>query len=221
MTILEMQLKFNQLILNHVKIGIEMRSIDIEYYLNLAQYSIVDEFYAQYENNERARKILANLIYNVDLTRTSVANSQAGVHPHGEYWDLPTGLLYILKEEATINVDSCGRTTAVTGNYQRVYVKPINVDYYNMHSTNPFKKPYEGLVWRLDITNGNDRSHELITDGHQVYLYHVTYLKEPVDMSINNNVSCELMSWIHQDIVERAVKIAIEAKLANNELKKQ
>jgi len=214
-----MQLKFTQSIQNHLDKDFDIKTIDIEYFLNLAQWELTDNYYKQYENDEKARKVLANLVYNRDLTRTSVSASQVGVHPNGEYWDLSTGLLFVLKEEATLNINSCGDTSLVPSTYQRVTVKPVNMDYYNKHITNAFKKPYEKLVWRMDVTNGDANQHELITDGQQIYKYHITYLKEPADISIRTLVNCELMDWVHQDIVDSAVLLALKAKQINKQLK--
>lgn len=219
MTALEMQLKFTQSIQNHLDKDFDIKTIDIEYFLNLAQWDLTDSYYRQYENDEKSRKVLANLVYNVDLTRTSVSASQVGIHPNGEYWDLPTNILFVLKEEATLNINSCGDTTSIPANYQRVTVKPINMDYYNKHITNAFKKPYEKLVWRMDVTNGNNHQHELITAGQQIYKYHLTYLKEPVDISVRSSVNCELMDWVHQDIVDNAVLLALKAQATNKQFK--
>lgn len=223
MTAAEMLLRFEQKLKNaDVKdFDIQRLTLDISYYLSVSQRNLVEYYYSNYEDNEKSRKVLSTLVYNTDLTRTSVSSTQTGHHPYGEYWDLPTDSLYVLKEEATLNIDSCGDVSLVPANFLRVYVKPVNIDYYNKHIGNPFKKPYKNLVWRLDITNGTAGIHELITEeltGIQVYKYHITYIKTPVDISIESDTDSELIDWIHEDIVDGAVRLALASTINNNNL---
>lgn len=221
MTAAEMLVRFEQKIKNFdiKNIDIQRLTSDISYYLTESQRRIVEQYYSSYETSEKARKVLAPLITNVDLTRTSVSGTQTGAHPNGELWSLPSEVMYTLKEECTVNLDECGDTTNIPANQERVYTKPINIDYYNKHHMSPFKKPYAFLVWRLDLSNGQTGNiHELITAGAQIQKYHLTYLKYPTAISIESNTASELHELVHQDIVDGAVGIALEAVTINNQL---
>lgn len=217
MTAIEMQIKFEQLLKTHDIKDLNILDItsNVSYFLTEAQRKIVEYYYDIFETNEKAKKILAPLVLNVNLTRTSVNSTQTGVHPNGEYWKLPDDLMYALKEEATLGVDSCGTSTSVGADRYRSMVKPINIDYYNIHKDNPFKTPYTALTWRLDITSASDKIHELITGGARVEKYHLTYLKYPTSISIEEEQDSILPELIHQDIVTGAVKMALEV-LYNN-----
>jgi hypothetical protein len=60
----------------------------------------------------------------------------------------------------------------------------------------------------------------LVTGGnYEVKIYHITYLSYPTSISIPNLVNATLPEIVHQDIVDEAVKVAIESNLYNKQLK--
>ena len=222
MTVDEMLYAFQEKLnsFDDVTINLKKTTSDVTFYLNEGQRRIVEYYYNIYEQSEKARRILAPIAINTDLTRSAVSSTQTGHHPNGEYWKLPTGMMYTLKEECTLNIDACGKITSTIADYQRVYTRPITLDTYNRHISNPFKQPYDGCVWRVDIGNGiaNESLHELITNGSQIYMYHVAYLTTPTQISLEDNTSSNLLPLVHQDIVDEAVKIALEASIITNNL---
>jgi hypothetical protein len=225
MNVQEMVYAFEQKLENieDKNFGIQRITSDISYYLNEGQRRIVEYYYAIYEQSEKARRILSPIVINADLTRSAVSSTQTGHHPNGEYWKLPTGMLYTLKEECTLNININGKVTSTIADYQRVYTRPITLDTYNRHISNPFKQPYEGCVWRIDIGNNvvNESLHELITiTGVQIYQYHIAYLITPTQISLEDNTSSNLLPLVHQDIIDEAVKIALETSIVNNNLNK-
>lgn len=217
MTIVEMQFAFLAKLKADYNIDIEIPTVDIEYYLTEGQRRIVEKYYDSFEVDERSRKVLNYLVVSADLARTSVYSDQTGKVPNGEFWQLPQDMSYCLKEEATLNIDACNNISTVPTNWQRVYTKPINMDYYSLNISNPFKKPYEGMVWRMDTSNEKGpQLHQLITGGtYRVQTYHITYLSVPEDISIQTGTGCKLPIFIHQDIVDEAVKVALEALQTN------
>ena len=120
------------------------KTSEIERYLNAAQ----DKYFAQlaeiFEVNEDARKALTNLV----KTETVAAEvgTPAGLislHANSKFFDIEsviTGELYKIVEEY-ISIDD-------VDNYP---VKPITHDQYHANINNPFKQPYIGLAWRIDI----------------------------------------------------------------------
>lgn len=222
MTVQEMQIVFTQKLLNEYNIVDPIQTFDIEYYLTEAQRRVYEKYYRLFEVDEKARKILSNLVVSVDIPRaTGVYISQTGKYPNGEFWELPSDLAYTLKEEATININACEDVTSTSVDWLRVYTKPINLDYYNRNINNPFKKPYSGMVWRVDVSNiEGTKLHMLVTGGnYSVQTYHLTYLSYPTNISINSSVNSVLAEMVHQDIVDEAVNIALEIIQVNNKFK--
>jgi hypothetical protein len=190
---------------------------EIQLFLNKAQLQSVKHRY-NYKGNkyregveatEKRRKDLSELVRGVDISGGSGNNSdQTGVFPNGEFFDLPTDFLYTLMEEITI----AHNTACFDGN--RIKVKPITHDEYNANVNNPFKKPNEGLAWRIDyshdIVNSTDAlRHEIVTGADMsITTYHVRYIKLPRDIDLVNGVTSELHESMHEEIVDMAVRIA-------------
>jgi hypothetical protein len=217
MTAAELELSFLRLydkVTNLAAPGYEQEEIQL--FLNKAQLQAVKHRY-NYKGNkyregveatEKRRKDLSELVRGVDLSTSSNNSDQTGVFPNGVFFDLPTDFLYTLMEEVTIShTNAC-----FDGN--RISVKPITHDEYNSNVKNPFKKPNEELVWRLDfshdIVNGTpELRHELVTDSDTtITTYHVRYIKLPTDIDLVNNITSELHEAMHEEIVDIAVRIA-------------
>ena len=219
MNVGRMQAVFIQSLQNDHNLTDPIPSFDIDYYLTEGQRRVYEKYYELFETDEKARKVLNNLVVSVDLPRTEVV-SKTGTYPNGEFWRLPALLAYTLKEEATINLNACEELTIIPGDFLRVYTKPINLDYYSKNISNPFKKPYSGMVWRLDVSNLDAKLHMLVTGGaYRVQTYHLTYLSYPPGISITAGVDSVLNEIVHQDIVHEAVKIALETIITSNKLK--
>lgn len=187
---------------------------EISSFLTMGQKRKFEQYYALFETDEKARKVLNYLVVSDDIDRaTGVYATQTGSYPNGEFWQLPSDLAYSLKEEVTININACEEVSLIPGDWLRVYTKPINLDYYSKNINNPFKKPYQGMVWRVDASNlQGSKLHMLITGGtYKVQTYHLTYLSYPVDISIDDGITATLDPVVHQDIVDEAVKIAIQS----------
>jgi hypothetical protein len=169
-----------------------------------------------FEETEKRRKDLSELISNANVTVSST--DQTGILPNGTFYDLPTNFLYSIKEEVTIaSDDACA-------NGNRIKVKPITHDEYTVNLENPFKQPYDELVWRLDYsreTTITAKRHELITDGsYTVSAYHLRYLKRLPGITVNrttttNQVNSLLDESTHRRIIDMAVEIALEITVDN------
>ena len=100
-------------------------------------------------------------------------------------------------------------------------IKPVTHDEYNVNKNNPFKQPYEQLLWRMDYGNSTAvPSHEIVTDGTiYVKYYSLRYYRKPLPIIVGNIApktidglsaitQCELNSIIHREIIDEAVMIA-------------
>lgn len=217
----QMQVVFSQKLKNDYNLTDTIPSFDIEYYLTEGQRKVFEKYYELFETDEKARKVLSNLVISVDIPRlTGVYADQSGNYPNGEFWELPSNLAYSLKEEVTLNINACENLTLVEADWLRVYTKPINLDYYSKNISNPFKKPYSGMVWRVDASKAESvKLHMLITGGnYAVQTYHLTYLAYPTNISIINNSNSVLAEIVHQDIVDEAIQLALQVIQVNNQI---
>ncbi len=198
MTPVQMQFNFIQGLSDILQYDFDISTIQIERFLNLSQDEFVDKWDEIFETSEAARKRLSPLVLTTNIDRISGAPSTSNAHPNGEYWTIPSNCRTVKKEEVTI----------ATIPIKRIPVIPINLDYYNKHIKNSFKKPYTDLFWRMD---GGNKKHELIGDGTQITIYHLTYLKNPAEIKIlGTPVSCEISAEYHDEIVKQAINMALQ-----------
>jgi len=168
-----------------------------------------------FEETEKRSKDLSELKRFADITATTAGN-------HGSnslFVELPENYLYTVNEEATISFTSCGTTAS-----ERVSVKPIREDYYNANVKNPYKRPDNGLVWRMDASRTLDsapvtdttKRHELILGDNTTFnTYHVSYIVHPKEIDITDPTNltgfCELDPSTHRQIADTAVQYMLEA----------
>jgi hypothetical protein len=183
----------------------EFQTHEINIFLTKAYRQVVDELYSQFEKTEKARKLLAKLIWT-----ESVAVSANTTYFNG-YKAVLTGvspaILYMLSEEAIFSRDV----------NNGVMIKPITLDAYNANTDNPFKKPYKNLVWRLDVGNGIDQV--VLIASENVAQYNFTYLAQPEEVDVTLTTSLYINEEAHNEIVNKAVQLALQAKQINNNLK--
>tara|TARA_R100001463_G_scaffold26997_7_gene62888 strand:+ start:11249 stop:11980 length:732 start_codon:yes stop_codon:yes gene_type:complete len=197
---------------------------DINIFVNAAQEDYVKSMYSDisnlgrigFEETEKRSKDLSELKRFEDITPfISPAN-------HGSdslFVELPDNYLLTVNEEATISFTSCGATAS-----ERVPVKPIREDYYNANVKNPYKRPDNGLVWRIDASRtdttlpvtSTKKRHELVLGtGSTFNTYHLSYIKYPksIDVSDTTNLVgfCELDPSTHRAIADMAVQYMLEA----------
>lgn len=195
MSPVQMQYNFLQGIRESLYKDFDISTSEIERFLNLSQEIFVNEWYRVFEANEAARKRLASLVILSDINTVHPTE----LLPNTVSVTLPNNCRYVLKEEVTI--------TANDSVEYRIPVVPVNIDYYNKHITNSYKKPYERLFWRIDAGN---KTHLIVGNGMNVQRYHVTYLKNPAEIKIiGTPVTCEIAPEFHHEIVSGAVQVAI------------
>lgn len=126
--------------------------------------------------------------------------------------------------QGTILNDGKGNVFTLKDIFPATYItniKPITHDEYNINRNNPFKKPYEQLLWRMDYQGkALTSNHEIVTDGViTVKYYMLRYYRRPRPIIVGNitprmiegysNVTeCELNSIVHREIIDEAIMIA-------------
>lgn len=183
--------------------------LEIDLLLNQAQDRFVKQRYGStntkrqsFEETQKRTDDLKNVVKSVILTPLT---SQSTNKPNGVFIQLPTDYWFAINEECDIQYLDCHNSSTI----KRIPVKPIQHDDYNKLVTDPFNKPWEYEIVRLET----DTYIELITGNSQtVQNYYLRYIKKPVRIdSVNSpNVNCELSEHTHMEIVSIAIDIALE-----------
>ncbi|HOU76073.1 MAG TPA: hypothetical protein PK957_03045 [Candidatus Dojkabacteria bacterium] len=201
MTLAEMHNEFERKIRN-LDLVIDMPTGEISSIFYECLYDLIDKYYAEFEDNEKARKALSL------LTVSEVLNVTAStILPNSVQAVLPTDLLYTVLEVANVRVG--------TTDYKSK-VRPISLDSYQSNIRNPFKKPYEYLVWRAEIIDdgGTNRLHVLVhQSGASITSYQVGYIREPNKYTIEDNPTSEIevpdvFQW---EIIDMAVDMFLKS----------
>lgn len=187
-------------------------NLQMEYFLNNAQRRVFNEKKKLYDSDETVKRMLSPLNRRASLDGGTIAAGTAAVtgyeHPNGMYYSLPIDVAYITEEFVRF---TSGQTVT-----DPVLVLPITYDYYVKNYNNRYKRPYAGLVWRLDYKLDSVGSNptttpytvELITDGvNTIEDYQISYIKFPANMTIGS-ANCEVIDQnFHDEIVSEAVKM--------------
>ena len=206
-----MQLSFEMKIgqFSNYDFPMPLQSHEVQDYLNEAQGDETLDLYERFEKTERERTVLGPLIKNQPFS--SFSTGAADAHPNGHIVNLPNEVWFPLEERCTVGY------TDYNGDAQtkQVRVLPLTHDEYTLNVNNPYQKPFDNLVWRMDLgaTGSAYKRHELISDG--IFLidsYNLRYLKRPVDIDIQSGNTSELDPAVHDRIVDRAVQIALQAR---------
>lgn len=196
-------------------------------YLTKAQLELVKTHYSQdnkyrqgFEGSEKRRVDLKELITNHNST-TQITSSN-GISSSSKFFSIPDDVFLIIQETATINDTT---NTCITNKI--VDVLPKTHDEYNTQIKNPFKRPDENLVWRIDYSRQNNNKNVELVSPFDITNYHVRYIKypEPIiltdissgdfqgeSLSIEGQTSArtsQLDESFHDEILDRAVQLAV------------
>ena len=193
-------------------------------FLTRAQEDIVISLYNglnltqdSFEGSEEVRRYLDTLVKTIK-TSDSLTNITSGANANSVFFSLPTNTdVWFIVYEA-VNLED--NNLKCTGK-QEVPVVPTKHDNLQKVLRNPFRRPNERRVLRLDLT-GN--MVELISKYH-ISDYILRYISKPEpivlvnlpdDVKINGVGTvneCKLNSVIHRSILEKAVQFALTSKL--------
>lgn len=189
-------------------------------FLTQAQHDIVVGYYngmntrrESFEQTEEMRRYLANLICTARLHEENQV-SCSGIEDYSVVFQLPEKCMFITYEAVKLASDNPCLNNKV------LEVVPVAQDEYHDMKNNPFRGP-EGRAFRLDTPEGL----EIICKDSKISEYIVRYIKRPEpiilvnlpsDMNIEGkNVEsiCELDPSIHNEIIERAVLLALNSRV--------
>lgn len=188
MTIIEMHTKCDLLM---DKAGAPwFNATEKDVFLNMAQYEFTKREARQFEVNEEARQNLGTIVLQQAITSVTVN------------LDTLTRFGYVAALSATYT-DNCG-------NQKTSPVSPMQWDDYWGSLRDPFNKPSDKYPVHLLSFNGTNRILEI--KGITTFVSgNLVYIKKPVvvlndEVTPANNVNCELPEFVHDEVVNIAVR---------------
>lgn len=199
-------------------------------FLTKAQEDIVRELYTgaaagqSFENTEEARRQLDALVKQIVYKGTT--KQDTGLHDKFNHYsfELPEDCWYIVFEQATtIKSDKKCDSEKV------LEVYPVTHDDYHRIVKNPFRGPNTRKALRLDF----GKSQVEIVSNYVLGKYLVRYLSKPSPIvlcdltaegisieGITTPTECKLSELLHQEILDRAVQLAVTSRVALNKVQK-
>lgn len=204
--------------------SLEFNEYEKSVFLTKAQEDMIISFYnglnytqESFEGSEEIRRYLNTLVKTLKQSTPTIDNTN-NINTKSVFFTLPTNNdLWFIVYEAVNLEDSNMRCVGK----QEVPVIPIKYDNLQKILRNPFRRPNERRVLRLDLT-GNKV--ELISK-YNISDYTLRYISKPEpiiltnlpdDLKINGVSTvneCKLNSVIHRAILEKAVQFAIMSKV--------
>lgn len=202
---------------------------EVSVFLTQAQEEIVSQLYGGsgnfdgFESNEKVRRNLANLIH---TTQVQDISNPTAVGRYFEYdITLSGNLLVLISERAEVMDTVCNAKKYVN-------VQPVKYDEINKILENPFRRPNNHKVLRMDM----DTTHIKIISASDVSTYEYNWLQKPAPIILSdlpsgftiNGLSnapasatapaSALDESLHRPIIKYAVQLA-EASWASNNKK--
>jgi len=197
--------------------GPDLNSYEISLCLTQAVRDIIEDAYSSYETNEKSKRILAPLLKTHDSSIEPFTDDLTDYKCF--LISLPTDLNYVLLEEAKL--DSC--------NYH-IEIVNTDLDYLRTFLRNPFKKPNDRKIIKIEYNKEKFKIYTI----KDLNKYRITYLKKYSPIIVDNFINdpelignesiegfnvqktTELPYFIHDEIVDKAVIIAIKTSRENN-----
>ena len=199
-------------------------------FLTRAQEDIVKAIYNgssisdSFEKTEAARRQLDALVK--QKVYKSTTKQDTGLHDKFNHYsfELPEDCWYIVFEQVTtIKSDKKCDSEKV------LEVYPVTHDDYHRIVKNPFRGPNTRKALRLDF----GKLHVEIVSNYELSKYLVRYLSKPSPIvlcdltaegisieGVTTPTECELSELLHQDILDRAVQLAVTSRVALNKVQK-
>lgn len=217
MNTFELQHRFD---LEVAKFGVTdpILTVIVEDHLNYAYQQFITEKYdslinpvEKFEITERISRILAPLL---DDFNTSTFVSITTNSPYGFYCVAPVTLQYIIKEAAVVNTVDCDGNPITT----RVRIKPMRHNLISSNLDNPFLKPDDSEIWRV---NYSENKVELILSNIQtLQSYTCRFIKKQIPINLTTGVTMEIDSSVHEEVAVKAAYLYL-GNLTNNTKKKE
>ena len=209
---------------------IVLNEYEKSFFLTKAQEEIVKSIYNglsisnSFENTEAARRQLDTLIKQKVYSDTAKKDIELSNNLNHYSFELPKDCWYIIFEQAitTKSNKSCDSEKVLE-------VYPVTHDDYHKIVKNPFKGPNTRKALRLDF----GKLQVEVVSNYELSKYLVRYLSKPSPIilcdltadgisidGVTTPTECELSKLLHQDILDRAVQLAVTSRVALNKNQK-
>ena len=166
---------------------IDIPTHEISSALNYAQLRLFEEYYQNFEKNETARKCLNNFVKPYTTTTLFINNYYKNNLYNAYDINLPQDCARVLEEHCILSIDEYGRYTSNESLMIETIVKPIRLDTFRFNLHNPWKKPYNNLLWRVDVGDGNSVHVLICKNNININRYTMSYLRLPSEINIEND----------------------------------
>ncbi len=154
-----------------------------------------------FEETQKRMEDLKTLIKtNVIIPQPNNINN---INSNAVFVTLPQDHWITIQELANVTYPDCNGNNIT----EDAYVLPIQHNDYSKLINNPFGKPTDEKILRLITQEGIELLH---SSTSVVNNYKVRYIKEPVKVDLLNNISSDLTPMVHQEIIDKAITIALE-----------
>lgn len=178
---------------------------EIDLLLNNAQDRYVKQRYGfnnikrqSFEETEKRTEDLKNITVNAVLT--PVAYAADNIDVNARFITLPADHWFSVQERANITCSICGSDVT-----SLVEVIPISHAEFSKVIKDPFRQPNNEKVLRL-----MEAGRVELVSSCTIVSYRLRYIKEPVRVNLTGNITFELSEHTHSEIIDEAVKIALE-----------
>jgi len=204
-------------------------------YLTKAQLEIIKEYNGvlnkygkSFEKSEKRRVDLKELLVDYKTEETITNDENIDSELNSFFFVIPDNVFLIKFERAFFKFPDCEKEDDID---RRIDVVPVTHDEYNEKVDNPFRKPFLEEAWRLDyssITVGEKTSKVVeLVSSETLFKYQLRYIKYPNPIILSNlanfygdgitltidgestAMTSELNQEIHQEILDRAVELAV------------
>lgn len=186
----------------------DFTATEVDFLLNQGQERLVKQRYGlnnvykrSFEEIQKRTEDLKELVKNYLGSPLPFSNDNIDIN--ARFYTLPADHWFIVQERLLISYLDCdGKNVNTT-----VEVVPITHNEFGKAIKNPFKRPDITKVMRL-MAQGQVEIifNPTVNPG----TYHLRYLKQPQTIDITTNTTSELSDYLHQEIVDEAIKIALE-----------
>lgn len=195
-------------------------SEEIDLILNQAQERFIKQRYGvnnikrqSFEETQKRTDDLRKLLR--DIVVVPNTHTFTNISENAVFIDLPSDYWFIIQERVAMSCDICNdttlyitvneETTSVKGKYAEV--RPIQHVEFDKIINDAFKAPDYDKVLRLMY---NDKIELISSSKCIIQAYQLRYIKQPNKLDITTSFNCELAEHTHQEIVDEAIKIALE-----------
>lgn len=202
MTAREFQVQFETAasFIDKVKNGdIRIDAFDINYFLNEGYDSFVNKRLENLKNKIEGKQRDIDKIKNLEVVNTALTKDGALSTANYSVYTLPTNYRYLLNDRTITTYCSS------TGTYPN-RLSPYG-EVYNMMEYTHTKSKYNSPISTLN----NNKLYIHNTSDFTISGCYIDYIKNPTPIDVTNNVTCELDSSVHKEILNLAVNIFLEA----------